>query len=297
VSLDLSNILEGWDYDPVGATARIITADDGRELIQLRLDLGVLQMEMQGRPDGRPPAGHDSYLDYHVQRLRAHAEAHPDDAPLLLDSDDCADLLREGVQYYHRYLSLWHLKRYELCARDTARNLRLFAFVRENARRDRDKLQFDQWRPYVTMMHTRAVATPLIELDEFDAALTAIDAGIAKIEAFLADYHQTDAAARCGDLRNLKRWRGEVARHGQSADGAEDAGDTKSDDADVESDSGDGESAPSASTDPPSETAMLRSQLAEAVAGERYEEAAILRDEILRRDEAVDDEPSSGQRS
>ena len=75
-------------------------------------------------------------------------------------------LLREGVQYYHRYISFWHLERYELCARDTNRNLRLFAFVREHARHTRDKLQFDQWRPYVTMMHARAVATPLIGLRE-----------------------------------------------------------------------------------------------------------------------------------
>jgi hypothetical protein len=179
------------------------------------------------------------------------------------------------------------LKRYELCARDTARNLRLFAFVRENARRDHDKLQFDQWRPYVKMMHTRAVATPLIELDQIDAALAAIDAGIAKIEAFLADYRQTDAAARCGELRNLKRWRGEVAGHDPSAADAA---------ADADSDLGGGDGEPALSADPPSEIALLRSQLAEAVAGERYEEAALLRDEIHRRDEDVDDDPPSGER-
>ncbi|MEZ6073997.1 MAG: UvrB/UvrC motif-containing protein [Pirellulales bacterium] len=211
-------------------------------------------------------------------------------------------LLREGVQYYHRYLSLWHLKRYELCARDTARNLRLFAFVRESARHERDKLQFDQWRPYVTMMHTRAVATPLVELEQIDAALTAIESGIDKIEAFLADYQQSDKAARCGELQNLKRWREELqernardvadeilgrepAEHGQlaepaSADGA----------------SG-GEREGLAAADPPSEIALLRSQLAEAVAGERYEEAALLRDEIRRRDQTAADNapPASGE--
>ena len=33
-----------------------------------------------------------------------------------------------------------------------------------HARHNKDKLQFDQWRPYVTMMHARAVATPLMGL-------------------------------------------------------------------------------------------------------------------------------------
>ena len=64
--------------------------------------------------------------------------------------------MREGVQYYHRYLAAFHLQRYDLVVRDTERNLRLFAFVVEHATRQRDKLQFDQYRPYVTMMNTRA---------------------------------------------------------------------------------------------------------------------------------------------
>ncbi len=68
---------------------------------------------------------------------------------------------------------------------DTNRNLRLFAFVREYARHNKDKLAFDQWRPYVTMMHTRAVATPLVELRDFEAALGVIDAGVEKIHRFL----------------------------------------------------------------------------------------------------------------
>ena len=41
--------------------------------------------------------------------------------------------MREGVQYYHRYLAAFHLQRYDLVARDTARNLRLFAFVVKHA--------------------------------------------------------------------------------------------------------------------------------------------------------------------
>ena len=163
---DIGKILEGWDYDPDRVSVRIVTGDDGREKIQLRLDLGLLQMEFDGRPDGKKIEGCASWLDYFQKRQREHDAEHPDGAPFLLESEDCAQLLREGVQYYHRYISFWHLERFELCARDTTRNLRLFAFVRDHARHTKDKLQFDQFRPYVTMMHARAVATPLVELEE-----------------------------------------------------------------------------------------------------------------------------------
>ncbi len=64
--------------------------------------------------------------------------------------------MREGLQYYHRYLSAFHLERFDLVARDTARNLRLFAFVVKHAARQRDRIEFDRYRPYVEMMHCRA---------------------------------------------------------------------------------------------------------------------------------------------
>ena len=122
----------------------------------------------------------------------------------MLESADCVELLREGVQYYHRYLSFWHLRRFELCARDTKRNLQLFAFVREYARHDKDKLQFDQWRPYVTMMYTKAVATPLVELRQIDAARQVVEHRNQQIEQFLADYEQMGRADHCSELLHLK---------------------------------------------------------------------------------------------
>ena len=128
----------------------------------------------------------------------------------MLEPEDCQELLREGVQYYHRYLSFWHLGLYELCARDTERNLRLFAFVREHARDDRIRLEFDQWRPYVTMMHARAVATPLVELEQWEAAVNVLDAGIRGIEQFLDDYNQKEKAPQVGELTFLQRWKQEI---------------------------------------------------------------------------------------
>ncbi len=133
MSKDISSILEGWDYEPDEIQVRIAAGNDGREKIQLRVDLGVLQMELHGRPDGTRPEGFESYLDFYLERQRMHEAAHPDSPSFVLSDEDCLHLWREGVQYYHRYLSLWHLQRYDLCVRDTERNLRLFAFVKQYA--------------------------------------------------------------------------------------------------------------------------------------------------------------------
>jgi hypothetical protein len=233
-------------------SVRIIKGDDGRDKIQLRLDLGVLQMEFDGRPDGQRVEGCDSWLDYYRQKQKEHDLQNPDAASFQLDSDDCVRLLREGVQYYHRYISFWHLGRYELCARDTNRNLRLFTFVREHARHNKDKLQFDQWRPYVTMMHARAVATPLIELEDYQAALGAIDAGINAIRKFLEEYDQSQNAESCSELVHLLRWREELV----------------------------GKNPARLLEEPKNPLAGLRAELERAVTEERFEDAAVLRDKI-----------------
>ncbi len=254
VSRDISNILNGWDFDPEQVSVRIVAGDDGREKIQLRLDLGLLQMEIDGRPDGQRPEGRDSWLDVYRHAQQSHDAAHPDSAPFSLSDEDCERLLREGVQYYHRYLSFWHLQRYELCARDTRRNLILFKFVRDHAKNERERLRFDQWRPYVTMMHSRAVATPFVELGDFTTAITAIEAGIRDIHRFLDEYGQTERAEECNELLQLMRWRDELAARNATP-----------------------------TLPPPNDPlSTLRRQLAEAVRDERFEEAARLRDEIRR---------------
>jgi DNA-binding transcriptional MerR regulator len=219
----------------------------------LRLDLGLLQMEFDGRPDGQRVAkDSESWLEYYQRRQKSHDARYPDGPPFSLDSEDCSRLLREGVQYYHRYISFWRLERYELCARDTSRNLKLFAFVREYAKDPKDKLLFDQYRPYVTMMHARAVATPLISLGDYDAALKVIDAAVAGIRQFLADYDQQQSAENCVELNQLLEWRTEL----------ETKQPTK------------------LSMGPEDRLERLRAELETAIREERFEDAARLRDAI-----------------
>ena len=120
--------------------------------------------------------------------------------------------MREGLQYYHRYLAAFHLERYDLVARDTARNLRLFAFVVKHAVRQRDRIEFDRYRPYVEMMHYRARASQALVRDDYRAALEQIDGGIEAIRRFLADYGQQDHEDECSELRFLLQWRKDLER-------------------------------------------------------------------------------------
>lgn len=254
MSKDISNLLNEWMYKPDEVMVRIVPGDDGRSKIQLRVDLGMLQMEIDGRPDGTRPEGCESWLEYYEHKQRAYDELHPDGPLFELKPDDCTQLWRESVQYYHRYLSFWHLDMFESCARDTQRNLRLFAFIRAYAGDDRFKLQFDQWRPYVQMMHTRAVATPLLAHKAFAEGMRIIETGIEAIREFLDEYNQSHRAEECVELVSLERWRDEILSKEEQA----------------------------AAARPKSKVGMLRRKLEEAVAAEQFEDAARLRDEIRR---------------
>jgi len=72
MSFDISHLLERWDYRPGQVVARRFIGEDGHEKVQLRVDLGILQMNAQGRPDGKRPFGQASVYDHYVGKLNRH---------------------------------------------------------------------------------------------------------------------------------------------------------------------------------------------------------------------------------
>jgi UvrB/uvrC motif len=209
LSQDIQHLLDSWEFEPDELQVRFIAGDDGREKIQMRIDLGVIQLETSGRPDGERPEGYESLLEFYEAKAQQAAEG---SSAFSLGPEDCSKLMREGLQYYHRYLSAFHLERYEIVAKDTVRNLRLFAFVGRHASRQRDKLEFDKYRPYVQMMNTRARASMAIKEGDHQAALSLIDGGIKAIRKFLREYKQEEREQECAELRSLLNWRREVKR-------------------------------------------------------------------------------------
>src|ERR1700746_698216 len=174
MSLDLNTILKDWPHETGTIKVRKIVGLDGKEKLQLRIDLGVLQMEVTGRPDGQRPHGAESLLSYH--QLRAtHAKSKGD--AYELTPEQCAELQQEGIQYYHRYLSLFQINDFEGVVRDTQRNLDLFSFVSEHTDREEFSWSLQQFRPYVLMMNTRAKASIFLGQGKFAEAIGEIERG------------------------------------------------------------------------------------------------------------------------
>ena len=187
---DITGTLAGWDFDPTRVSARWVKGDDGQTKIQLRLDLGLFQMEPNGRPDGTKPHGYPSLLDYYQTLERtAHGDAFP-----LLGEEHCAELQQEAVQFYYRYLSLYALRHYEGVIRDTRHNMAILDLVERYAEDEDLAWEFLQFYPYIRMMNTRATADQFVEdgRDEYEMAMLAVEQGLADIRAFWKRFDDTD---------------------------------------------------------------------------------------------------------
>ncbi len=211
MSEDISHIFKTWKFDPQeDITVRIIRGDDNRQKVQMRIEMGLMQMEIDGHPAGENPQGGESWLEYY-ERCQREYEAGAADDYFSLDEDDCRKLRREGVQYYYRYLSLMKIDDYQRVIRDTDRNLRLFAFVKKYAASEMDRWSLDQYRPYVIMMNTRARSSLILKDNPaggIDQAIECFDSGIGKIIAFYNEYgiaSEIENSMELSILKSLKR--------------------------------------------------------------------------------------------
>jgi len=207
MSLDLNDLLRDWPHEPGMIKVRKILGADGKEKVQLRIDLGLIQMETTGRPDGQEPHDCESLLDYHKERAR---RAEKKGNPLTLNADEVGELQQEGVQYYHRYISFFQLCDYRGVIRDTQRNLDMFSFVAKYAEREELAQSVEQFTPYVLMMNTRAHASIEIEREEFATAARKIEEGMERISAFYGEHGNPEGAANSAELGFLGEWLEEI---------------------------------------------------------------------------------------
>lgn len=260
---DISNLLEEWPFVPGQISVRLIEGLDHEPRIQVRLDLGFLQMRLDGRPDGTRPDDCDSYLEYHEARLtqmlgQGAAPEPSDDKPefltneddqdepkRFLDGDECRQLREEAQQYYHRYIALLVLEDFESVARDTSRNLRVLDMFRDYAIDEDDQQAMEGHRPYVMMMRARALASHAIKFEENKAAINAIDEGIEALKLYYESTGQPDEFDEAGEVEMLREMRdGLIPKL------------------------------------PVSQKAELKQRLEAAIVSENFELAAILRDEL-----------------
>lgn len=241
---DIDDILSQWDYDDEQVVTRIIHADDGREVVQMRLDLGLLQMEMSDRPDGRRPDGFVTYLDcLSDRREQANGEYE-------LSEEECSEVDRELLQFYHRRVCWLALREFSRAAKDARHTLALMDFAHDTSPCEDWSRSHEHHRPLVLFHLAQAAALQQLASSGPGAAIARLDRGVVHIRE-LAEYHR--AAYHTGEPRGSNEL---ITRLEELRDAIREQYSVHS---------------------------SLEEKLTEAVATEDYEKAARLRDELDRR--------------
>jgi hypothetical protein len=249
---DLDDAIQGWPYDPEPGEviAREVRARDGRTVLQVRVELGILQMEVGGRPDGTRPHGFASYLDYLRYRAAGRGQAPAGKpSPWTMSSEHRAAADREFVQYYHRRVAWLALQRYDRALLDSDHTLALMDFVRRHGSGEDYIASHERLRGLVLFHRTQAAAALALERRRPDEAIDVVHEGVERIGAHHEEWLAGDDPGETPNLSLIDQLRvlEEEIRKNFAVD------------------------------------KTLREQLDEAVALEDYERAARLRDQIRAR--------------
>jgi hypothetical protein len=240
----LDHLLADWPYEFGEVIARIVPGVDRREVLQLRVEMGILQMEVSGRPDGSRPGGHSTCLDW------LHAAMVEEGDDFELDGRRCLEIDREFVQFFHRRVAWLALRRFDRAVADADHTLALMDFSSLHAP-DLDWAEMhEDYRAFVLFHRTQAAALLELEKDGPNNAVAEIDAGIAAIRTALlaSSEEELDDEDLADDELIVKL-----------------------------------QEMKSAISDQYQVEPSLREQLAQAIAAEQYERAAQLRDQISRK--------------
>lgn len=211
--VDLKTTLREWPYDPDQISVRKILGADGEIRIQMRVELGILQMEAEGRPDGVRPHGCPSLVDYHLRRLPKESENGNGNGQgeFELSTRECRALRDEASVYYRRYVALFVLEEFESVARDTAHTLCIFDLCRDYGAERDDRECLERYRPYVMMMNARAQAYQALQEGEPTSALAHVKRGILNIQAHYEERGDDEAMRKSEELRMLRNLVKELA--------------------------------------------------------------------------------------
>ena len=203
---DIDSLLRSWDFRPGEVNARLVKTRSGRHVLQMRIDMGVVQMETDLRPDGQRPNGAETYYDYLVGEVIREGEN------FRLSREQCTEADREFVQFYQRRLCWLSLRDYRRAARDADHSLAFMDFVREHAPDEEWMLSHEQYRPFV-LFH-RVQAATLAELEEHgpEAAISEINTGLTRFRELFARYDAAEQYAEDELVKRLEEMRESVRR-------------------------------------------------------------------------------------
>ncbi len=204
MSDDISPLLDSWPYDESpGLQVRRIEGRDGMPRLQIRTDLGVLQLQLNGRPDGKRPHGFTSLLDYHTAQVREHRRRHGWYEGFELDGAACAALRHESLQYYHRRIALMALQEYARAVEDADHNLRILDLLKAFARDQEDWLATEQYRAFITSHKIECLAREHLLREDVEASLLELERGVRQLREIFAEQDRLESFAECLEVNAL----------------------------------------------------------------------------------------------
>lgn len=249
---DIDDALRGWPTEPGPGEllAREVRTRDGRSVIQVRVELGILQLETEDRPDGTRPHGFATYLEYLRHRaLQRSLFVDGKTPPWTMGPDHCTEADREFVQFYHRRVAWLALQRYDKALRDADHTLGLMDFVAEHGINDEYIESHERLRGLVLFHRAQAAAALALERRRPDEAIDALHDGVRGLAAHKQlwdEEHEDEDVPDLSLIEQLQQLDREIRKNF-------------------------------------SVPKTLREQLDEAVEREDYERAARLRDQIRKR--------------
>lgn len=258
---DLAPILEGFGGEGQ-LSARMVTGRDGQSFIQLRIDLGALQMHLDGRPDGDRPFRKPTLLGYLDEKVHASGAGQK-----LPSANQWEGLDREIMQFYHRRIALLTLGDKELesgrdeqaaecfrrALRDAEHNLRGLDFIRRYHADARFIAGHEQYRTFVLANCGLAASKFAVARHDAEEAIEQLKHWQSTIRRVYAEQDAEKDAERDEALAELRRYE-RLLRQEHNL------------------------------------PRTLQERLADAVSAERFEEAARLRDELRARQSAREPE-------
>jgi len=202
---NIDAILRDWAYESGEVTARMVRGSDGRDVVQMRIDMGILQLEVDNRPDGARPGGAESYFDYLLG-----VAVHQGDS-FVLSEEQCAEADREFVQFYQRRICWLALRQFRRAVRDADHSLAFMDFVAKCSPSDEWTNSHEQYRPFILFHRTQAAALAELEETGPEPAIEEVNQGLTRIrQLYIAleaeeEYDEDELVGRLNQLRESLR--------------------------------------------------------------------------------------------
>ncbi|HZZ27995.1 MAG TPA: UvrB/UvrC motif-containing protein [Pirellulales bacterium] len=183
---DIDELLANWPFQPGEVMARLVKVSESREVLQMRVDMGVLQMEVEGRPDGTRPSGANTYFDHLLSQVISDGDG------FVLNAPQCAEVDREFVQFYHRRICWLALRKFHAAMRDADHTLGLMDFVKKHSPDDQWTLSHEQYRPFVLFHRVQAAALAKLEEHGPESAIGEINLGLEQFREIFEEYEASE---------------------------------------------------------------------------------------------------------